>query len=266
MDKLKKIIEEKYYTKYFNEDDTSLLTKELISRNNLDNYINNVMINNNKMIKRDGAYEIKSKTIYINPEIIIDNAIRWANTLPYDISDIGIKKLSNLLILETINHEIRHAIQNKKADNIDNNPENIIIKEGIDFCSHKDQLLSVKDRMFYKFLYKDVLVEREASIMALVSLLELDKEIDFISQFEKSQYINPRLMKKIRDGYTLKSCPAEKYFKLKFKYKQYKNIIKYIKYDYQTALSLGLPIDKETYIELKTNDEETIINKMLIKK
>ena len=266
MDKLKEIIEKKYHTKYFNEDDTTLLTKELVKRNNLDNYIKKIIINNNRFIKRDGAYEIKSKTIYINPEIIIDSAIKWATTLPYDISDIGIKKLSNLLILETINHEIRHAIQNKKADNIDNKPENIIIKEGIDFCKHKDQLLSIRDRMFYRFLYKDVLVEREASIMSLIDLIYLDQEIDFISQFEKSQYINPRLMKKIKNGYSHNSCPAEKYFKLKLKYRYYKNIINYIKYDYQTALSLGLPIDSETYNELKNNEENKIINKILIKK
>lgn len=266
MNKLKEIIEEKYYSKYFNESDTTLLTKELVSRNELDNYINKIIINHKNYIRRAGVYDIKNKTIYINPETIIDCSIKWASTLFYDISDIAITKLSNLLILETINHEIRHAIQNKKADNVGSNSTNLIIKEGIDFCNNKDHLLSIKDRIFYKFLYKDVLVEREASIMSLVDLIYLDKEVNFISQFERNQYINPKLIFRIKSGYTLKHCPAERYFRLKFKYRHYKNIIKNVKYDYQTALSLGLPIDNETYNELKNNEESKIINKILTKK
>lgn len=264
MGKLEKILHNKYYLSYFNEDDTSTLTKELVDRNNIGDYVSKIIVNN-KIQKHAGIYNLKLKTISISPETIIDKSIKWMNTFPFDVSDIATTKLCNLIILETINHEIRHAIQNKKADNIDNNPANIIIKEGIDFCKHKEELLAVRDRLFYKTFYRNVIVEREASIMALVDLINLDKEIEFISQFEKNQYINPRLIERIKSGYTLNSCPAEKYFKLKFKYKDFKNIISIIKYDYQTALSLGLPIDFETYSEIKNNEEKKILSKILKK-
>lgn len=265
MERLKKILHDKYYQSYFNEKDTSNITKELVDRNNIRDYVSNVIVNN-KIKKHAGVYNLKSKTIFINPEIIIDKSIKWMKTFPLDVSDIGMIKLCNLFILETINHELRHAIQNKKADNIDNNPANIIIKEGIDFCKHKDNLLALGDKLFYKFLYKNVIVEREASIMALVDIINLDKEISFISQFEKNQYINQKLLKTIKSGYSLRSCPAEKYFRLKLKYGKYKNIINNITYDYETSLSLGLPINDETYNELKNNDENKIINKILTKK
>ncbi len=260
MNKSNEFIYELYNQNYLSEKDVIILLKLLISENNLEDYVENIIINQND--NKAGGYIISNKAVYINIADIIDNSHNWINRFPDQFSERFSIRFANLQILETIYHELRHAKQVKEADSKKNDPVHIIIKEGIDLGRHFSNKFSIKEKLFYKLYYKNVLVERDASITSLIKLLNTNKELGVISPFEIEKYIYPKLIKLIKNGYTKDSSPAKKYFKLRKKSHIYNSFNFYINnYDDITKLSWGLPVEYESI-----NTKNKILTKVLSNK
>lgn len=257
MSKSNELIYELYNQNYLSEKDVITLLKLLISEKNLENYVKNIIINQND--NKAGGYIISDKAIYINIADIINHSHNWMNRFPDQFSERFSIRFANLQILETINHELRHANQVKEADSKKNDPVHIIIKEGIDLGRHFSNKFSIKEKLFYKLHYENVLIERDASITSLIELLNTNKELGIISPFEIEKYIYPKLIKVIRNGYTKNSNPAKKYFKLRKKIDIYNSFNFYTNsYDDITKLSWGLPIEYGSI-----NNKDKILTKVL---
>ncbi len=260
MNKSNEIIYELYNKYYLDEKNVKMLLNLLIKEKNLEDVVKNIIIN-----KRDnnaGGYILSSRTIYINIADIINNSHYWMNRFPDQFSEQFSIRFANLQILETINHELRHAKQLKESNSNKKDPVHIIIKEGIDLGRHFSNKFSIREKLFYKIHYNSVLLERDANIISLLELLEINEKISIISPFEIEKYLYPKLIKLIKKGYTKDSTPAKKYFKLRNKLDVYNKFNFYLNdYDDITKLSWGLPIQ---YNDVK--DKNKILAKVLPKK
>lgn len=253
MNKSDEIIDDLYNKYYLSEKDVLRILKILITENNLNDVVENVIVDDHN--KHLGTYVIKDKTISINVPYIIDNSHNWMNRYPDQYSERFSIRFANLQILETILHELRHANQIKELNSKENTPIKIIIQESLDIINSSWLI----KKAFYS-LHKDcILIERDAYISSLIELLNINERLDIISPFEKNEYMNSKLVKLIKNGYSKTNSPSEKFLKLRNRISEYENLNSSTKdYDNITKLSWGLPTPFE---EIKS--KEKILSKVL---
>ena len=165
MSKSNELIYELYNQNYLSEKDVITLLKLLISEKNLENYVKNIIINQND--NKAGGYIISDKAIYINIADIINHSHNWMNRFPDQFSERFSIRFANLQILETINHELRHANQVKEADSKKNDPVHIIIKEGIE----KQEIIDMDSEVLASEIFA-------STCTSLIYKMKTNQEID----------------------------------------------------------------------------------------
>ena len=113
--KVNDIIEDSYNTGYFNETNIISIIKALINEYELEDYVKNIFVNVNKN-KSYGQYFPETSEIYISSANILDSISKWYKYEYLELSDIAFMRLSNMLVLETIEHELTHVKQTKESE------------------------------------------------------------------------------------------------------------------------------------------------------
>lgn len=255
------IIEDSYNTGYFNETNIISIIKALINEYELEDYVKNIFVNVNKN-KSYGQYFPETSEIYISSANILDSISKWYKYEYLELSDIAFMRLSNMLVLETIEHELTHVKQTKESELHLDDSLHKIINEGIEFGRRFPKNISFYEKTIYYLFYNKILIERNANIMAIINLLKRNEEINLFGKRELS-FLKKELFNWIKYGYSENSCPAKKYYFLRGKSKEYETITFDEEYDYTTTISWGLPINKKSLNEIKNNSIQKIITKSI---
>ena len=233
-------IKKNFEARQFNDEMIITLIELLIREYRLDNYVDVISFNRDKM-ENDGAYFPNDNRLLINPNIVMENTARWYNKKDFDRGDTSFNRMYNLFLLETIYHEVNHVIQVKEADRKVNDLLHKIIREGIELAKRIPDKLSFDEEIMYKFYYLNVLIERNAEIMSLYTLINNNNLTNTFTKTELS-YLKENLIKLAKFGYHGKCNPVFTYYNLIKKNKEYKELNFCEKYDLITTLSWGLPI------------------------
>ena len=211
----------------------------LAIENGLDDYIDIVSIDDNNTTH--GTYYPNDKRLIINPNVISEFTNNWYLKKEFDKSDTTFNRVYNLFLLETIYHEINHVKQTREADKNINDSLHKIIKEGIELAKRMPDKLTFDEEIIYKYYYLNVLIERNAEIMSLYTLIDNNNRINIFTKTELL-YLKENLINFVRFGYHGKVNPVYTYYNLRKKSKEYKEINFNKEYNLITTLSWGLPI------------------------
>lgn len=207
--------------------------------------------------KFEGRYLPSEKSLVISPHRIYENFYKWANTNNYPMNARAITRLYNLFVLITIYHETFHVLQDKK-DREDRKDDSlgIMLHETIEFGRRIPNSISLYEKIIYKRFYKYMLMERNAESESLYKILCLDEQIDFLNDRERRVIIN-QMLNVLTGGYingtNISICPAQLYYLIRVKGREFKRINFLENYDNFTKLSWGMPINNKILVDLFLN-------------
>lgn len=240
----KDILKYNYNRKTLDGESIVLIIKSLVDFYSLREYVECVEIKA-KRTPYLGAYLLDEKKIIINPYVVRTDYRQ---------------EIHNLYIINTILHEIEHAIQSKMADDPRNDSLRIIVKEGIELGKRCPTNLNIYELLLYKMFYQYILIERNAEITANIKLLRLNEELDILSTKE-IDYLKFNIINRVIMGYTPKTNPVKKYYRLRHKQAEYNQIPFNESYSIRERLSWGMPIDDSLFQEVKKEYRKQLLKK-----
>lgn len=226
--------------KIISECDIDNIYENLIYKYSLDGFVKDINIDNFR-INSLAFYAPLEKKIYINYKIMVYtvvNYIKKNNELFHSNDNFY---LMNLYILKILLHELKHVKQ-EKLINADNSIETqILIK------SNQCEEFYKQNKVYTKLLYDCNPIERQAELFALISTIDVSKELsnNRLIDFFKKEYLKKRIQ-----NYNLDSVdgyPAYIYFKNFLNNNDINYFDNFYKFDINKRLELGLAIDEYEY-------------------
>lgn len=149
----------------------------------------------------------------------------------------------NLLIhvLHGLDHIRQYQIANERNDSL-----GMIASEGVELTGRVINNLSFSEKYLYKYNKEKVLTEKNAQVMGLINTLELNKELKVLAE-EDIITINYRLAKVLLYNYSKSKSASERYYSIRGKRNEFKQIPFTEEYDNITKLSWGMPISRDLY-------------------
>ncbi|HPF82606.1 MAG TPA: hypothetical protein PLV83_00325 [Bacilli bacterium] len=253
---------------YINSEDIKNVINAISNEEDFNKYIDNISIGERKR-KYQGSYDPNKKELSIQPIYI---NYTWAQTLRNynSVNDNDkLAKYNNLFYLIIILHELEHVKQVKySVENNDNRAINKLVNEGIELGRRSPDKLSVGEKILYNFTPFTVLTERDAEIKSIYNIVFNDEIAELLTK-EEYYCLVCRLHKLLIRNYEMHGenviSPSKRYYQLRGKSKEYKDIEFEDDYDHLTKLSWGMPVDYR-FIEYFTNEAKVKDVKRLIKK
>lgn len=229
----------------------SIISNHIISKEEIINYVNELVIANNlsdliehiiitKLDNNMGAYNTEEKTLKINYE----NIVYYAD-YAYNQRNLNMSKslFIGLYLLMVVAHEITHVIQfNDKESKF----YDLFIDESNYSASNYSNYLKLHDNFAF---------EREARINAIENILDLIKENNDEISYE---YYFELLSVTLKDGYSMFSSPSTKI-------KKYvKNNIDIKKLDLYDKLKYGFNVKFSEINKFNKNKDSIIIKKLAL--
>lgn len=178
----------------FNNDDIKAFCKAQVKKLNLDDYVTEIIFT--KILFGVASYDKKSQSVWLNTEFIEDYKTYkrkfQSKKFLYRILVLD-ADVYNLFIIDTIFHELRHAVQEKEKNDNPNSSYSILIKVATLFMH--------KSGSTYNFFHDRYYHEYDAVINSMLYTLDYIKDFDID---KKSLFLlNRSYASQILDAYGL---------------------------------------------------------------
>lgn len=204
----------------------------------------------NRLKKFQGFYSFQDRHLMINLKGIQYSYEDFLDKNPLRVGTGSDIRHYNILVTDTIIHELGHATQGRESVKPLHDTIHQIVKEGIGMGIRTPYQIRPYKFVFTKLFYKSILLERQAEFNSLYSILQRNEEADFLSNRE-AWWLELRLSKLAATGYGKHHTPASKYYALRGKYNQYRNLPLDEDYSLEERLSWGLPVDHSVISTIK---------------
>ena len=204
----------------------------------------------NKFAKFLGFYSFQDRHLIINMNGIQHAYDHFLKENNIHFGTMASTRHYNIMVVNTVLHELTHATQAKEAIKPINDSLHQIIKEGMDMGVRSPYQISPYKKTFGRLFYSDILVERQAEFNSLYSMLKRNEETNFLSERE-TIWLEKKLIGLIIKGYGKHHTPVSKYYFLRNKLHEYRQIPFTEDYSMEERLGWGLAVPEGTIDTLK---------------
>ena len=235
------LISEDFSERQFNEKKIKRIIELLKEEQELPGFLYRVDVCN-RFKKFLGFYSFQDRHLIINLNGIQHSYDRFLKENNIRFGSAPSIRHYNIMVTNTILHELAHATQAKEAVKPQYDTIHQIVKEGLEIGVRSPYQISPYKYIFTRLFYNDILIERQAEFSSLYSMLKRNEETGYLSERE-TLWLEKKLLGLIAHGYGKHHTPVSKYYTLRGKYNEYHHLPLTEDYSLEERLSWGLPVD-----------------------